>query len=131
MNIFGSYQCCIICLSSASDGTDMRNPDTDTQTIDIQDKNTQDEPVKKCIPLFLKIFGYTYWIYIAIVCILAGTVYYMQSVSPGILSTIYISDGTKTVQFEQMAHIASPEFYVDVKKSISTAANSGAVLYYE
>jgi hypothetical protein len=58
-------------------------------------------------------------------------VYYIHSVSPGVLSTIYISNGTQTVQFEQMSHIATQKFYDQITESMYAARSSGAVLYYE
>lgn len=41
------------------------------------------------------------------------------------------SNGTKTVKFIPMIHVAKPEFYDNVKTAILQAKNEGYVLYYE
>jgi len=57
--------------------------------------------------------------------------YYQNTINPAKFPLYEISNGEKTVLFQTMSHIASPEFCKEVQKEIYTAKNNGYVLFYE
>ncbi len=63
--------------------------------------------------------------------ILAGFCYYQNDISPATLPYYTLSNGEKIVRFQTMSHIASPEFYTDVRNNILRSKRWWYVLFYE
>ncbi len=57
--------------------------------------------------------------------------YYENTLSPASLGRVEITDGVKTVVFQQMSHIASASFYDEVRQDIERASASGYTIFYE
>ncbi len=51
--------------------------------------------------------------------------------TPATLPRITITNGEKTVIFQSMMHVASPEFYEEIKKDMESLAQKDYVFFYE
>ena len=63
--------------------------------------------------------------------LLFGTIHVTNIYAPATLPRITISNGDKTVVFQSMMHIASPEFYTAVKKDMQKLSHDDYVFFYE
>jgi hypothetical protein len=66
-----------------------------------------------------------------IVSILGAFLYYNNSIAPATMPSYTISNGEKTIIFQTMIHIATPEFYQTVQQNIFDAKAQGYVYFYE
>ncbi len=57
--------------------------------------------------------------------------YYANSISPAYLGRVTLTNGEKTLIFQQMSHIATPGFYQEVSRDIAQKTASGFVIFYE
>ncbi len=57
--------------------------------------------------------------------------YYHNHISPAYIESYSLSNGEKTIFFQAMSHIASPEFYTKVQENIQEKKSQGYVLFYE
>ena len=84
------------------------------------------------ISAYFKIFLYRVFLSLFIcVLILGWFTVYQNHISPAKVPLYTLTNGEKTIQFQTMSHIASPDFYEWVKNNITTAKKEGFVLYYE
>lgn len=66
-----------------------------------------------------------------ILSILASLAYYENEISPAMMPVYHISNWDKKIVFHSMSHIASPEFYLDVKNDIDSLRKNWYILFYE
>ena len=57
--------------------------------------------------------------------------FYQNHISPATIPLYTLSNWEKTIRFQTMSHIASPDFYLEVTKNIQEAKKEGFVLFYE
>jgi len=68
----------------------------------------------------------------ALVCVgSGGSMLYYNEVNPATLSLYTLTNGEKTVQFQEMSHIAAPNFFALVKNRLTQARNAGWSIFYE
>lgn len=63
--------------------------------------------------------------------ILFGIIEFTNTHAPATLPRITITNGDKTVIFQSMMHIASPEFYTDIEADMRQLANEDYIFLYE
>ncbi len=63
--------------------------------------------------------------------VLVGGFFFGEDIDPLTLSRVELSNGPKTVIFQQMAHIAHPRFYDTIAQDLERARGEGFVYYYE
>lgn len=81
---------------------------------------------------FLQYFIYKVSIYVSIVLVLMGWfMYYQNSISPAMMPQFTLTNGTQTIVFQAMSHIASSDFYANVSRDIRGYKQQWYVLYYE
>lgn len=57
--------------------------------------------------------------------------YYQNKISPAMMPTYTLTNWKQTIIFQAMSHIASSEFYNEVKSSLEMAKKDWYILYYE
>jgi hypothetical protein len=89
----------------------------------------------KKIQRFFRHFLRWWWWLIALVWIspwlLFGFVQFSNNVAPATLPKITISNGEKTVIFQSMMHIGSPQFYDDIQSDMESMQGRDYVFFYE
>lgn len=71
-------------------------------------------------------------LYASIFLILFGTfMYYQNSISPAMMPKYILSNGKQTIVFQAMSHIASDDFYNNIRRDIRWHKQRWYVLYYE
>jgi len=81
---------------------------------------------------FFVVFIYKLSIYFSIALILIGYfIIHQIYLFPAQMPQHTLTNGDRTVIFQTMSHVASPNFYTWVQKSISKAKKNGFVLFFE
>lgn len=69
---------------------------------------------------------------LTIIALIVGSfLYYHNSIAPASMPSYTITNGEKTIIFQTMIHIATPEFYEKVEQNIYDAKSEGYVYFYE
>lgn len=81
---------------------------------------------------FLNMFLYRVSIFLVLLLGIIGTfAYYQNELSPAKMPTYTLSNGEKTLVFQGMSHIGTPEFYNHVQNLIKKYKTDDFVLYFE
>ncbi|MDD5770037.1 MAG: hypothetical protein PHE25_03650 [Candidatus Gracilibacteria bacterium] len=81
---------------------------------------------------FLNIFLYKVSsLMMALIIIIGGFSYYENEITPAKIPTFTISNGDKTIVFQAMSHIGTPNFYEKIKENIIKLKKDSYVLYFE
>lgn len=68
---------------------------------------------------------------IIIFSVLGWFAYYQNKITPAMMPIYHITNWDKKIVFQSMSHIASPEFYMDVKSNLEEHKKNWYILYYE
>lgn len=81
---------------------------------------------------FSKLFIYKISLFWCIIWILLGTfIYYQNNISPAMMPRYMLSNGSQTIVFQGMSHIASQSFYTQIQIALHWYKQNWYVLYYE
>lgn len=81
---------------------------------------------------FAFIFAYRISVFLIIIfSFLWSFAYYQNKIEPAMMPVYHITNWNKIVVFHSMSHIASPDFYLDVKSNLEKYKKDWYILYYE